>query len=138
MIKGRRTFGVVFPIFKGRQLRIHCSDSERSFSKKRISVIQMVQMAHREDPFGHDITPLNIEMIMLSLHSVFFLWQDNLTVGEMPEGRFILALVGMLSADHGSHSVSLLINSGVMALCDTLLSLTGCDVLNSAPVSSVV
>jgi len=35
------TFGVVFPILKGRQPRIHCSDSEWSFSKKGISVTRI-------------------------------------------------------------------------------------------------
>jgi len=35
------TFGVVFPILKGRQLCIHSSNSEWSFSKKRISVTRI-------------------------------------------------------------------------------------------------
>ena len=35
-VGGRRIFGVVFPILKGRQLGIYCSDSEWSFSKRRI------------------------------------------------------------------------------------------------------
>ena len=33
-VNGRHTFGVVFTILKGRQLRIHCNDSEWSFSTK--------------------------------------------------------------------------------------------------------
>jgi len=43
-------FRVAFPIFKGRQLRIHCGDSEWSFSKKRRSVIRitMIRMAQIE------------------------------------------------------------------------------------------
>ena len=41
MADGRRTFGVVFPILKGRQLRIHCSDDEWSFSTNRISVTRI-------------------------------------------------------------------------------------------------
>ena len=50
MANGRRTFGVVFPILKGRQLRIHCSDDERSSYTNRISVTQIttVQMAQIE------------------------------------------------------------------------------------------
>jgi len=46
-VEGRRTFAVVFRIPKGRQLGIHCSHNERSFSEKRISVtrITMAQMA---------------------------------------------------------------------------------------------
>jgi len=32
-VDGRRIFGVVFPILQGRQLRIHHSDSEWSFSQ---------------------------------------------------------------------------------------------------------
>jgi len=50
MVDCRRTFGVVFPIPKGRQLRIHCSDSEWSFSTNRISVtrITMARMAQIE------------------------------------------------------------------------------------------
>jgi len=50
MVDGRYTFGVVFPIRKGRQLRIHCRDSEWSFSTNPISVtpITMAQMAQLE------------------------------------------------------------------------------------------
>jgi len=50
----RRAFRVVFPILKGRQLRIHCSDSEWSFFTNRISVTrittaQMVQIGIKWD-----------------------------------------------------------------------------------------
>ena len=41
MVNGRRTFRVVFPILKGSQLHIYCSDSEWSFSTNRISVIRI-------------------------------------------------------------------------------------------------
>ena len=41
MVDGRRTFGVMFPILKGRQLCIHSSENEWSFSTKRISVTQI-------------------------------------------------------------------------------------------------
>jgi len=49
-INGRRTFRVMFPIPKGRQLHIRCSDSEWSYFTKRISVTQITttQMAHIE------------------------------------------------------------------------------------------
>jgi len=44
---GRRTFEVVFPLLKGRQLSIHCSDRAWSFYTKRIMVsrITAAQMA---------------------------------------------------------------------------------------------
>ena len=50
MVDGRRTFGVVFPILKGRQLRIHYSDNEWSFSTNPISVTRLttLQMAQIE------------------------------------------------------------------------------------------
>jgi len=46
-VKGRHTSGVVYPILKGRQLRIYCSDSEWFFLTKRLSVTQitMARMA---------------------------------------------------------------------------------------------
>ena len=50
----QRTFGVVFPILKGRQLHINHSDSEWSFSTNRISVTpittaQMTQIKIKRD-----------------------------------------------------------------------------------------
>ena len=39
VVEGRRTFGVVFPIFKGTKLRVHGSNSEWSFSTNQIPVI---------------------------------------------------------------------------------------------------
>ena len=49
-VNGRLTFGILFPIFKGSQLRIHCSDSEWYFSTKRTSVtrITTAQLAQIE------------------------------------------------------------------------------------------
>ena len=49
-LNGRRTFGVVFLILKGRQLCVHCSVSEWSFATKQISVtrITTAQMAQIE------------------------------------------------------------------------------------------
>jgi len=41
MVDCRRTFGAVFPILKGGQLHIHCSDSKWSFFTNRISVTQI-------------------------------------------------------------------------------------------------
>ena len=41
MVDCRRTFGVVFPILKGTQLRIQFSDSEWSFFTNRISVTRI-------------------------------------------------------------------------------------------------
>jgi len=40
-VDGRRSFGVVFPILKGRQLCIHCSDSEWSFPQNEYRVTQI-------------------------------------------------------------------------------------------------
>jgi len=40
-LDGRCTLGVVFPILKGRQLCIHCSDSEWSFATKQILVTRI-------------------------------------------------------------------------------------------------
>jgi len=37
-VDGRHTFGVMFPILKGKQPRMHCSDSEWPFSTNPISV----------------------------------------------------------------------------------------------------
>jgi len=54
-VDGRRTFGVVFPILKGRQLHIHCGDNDWSFSKNnrrlviRITTAQMVQIERKWD-----------------------------------------------------------------------------------------
>ena len=41
MVECRHTFGVVLSILQGRQLCIHHSDSEWSFSTKRISVTRI-------------------------------------------------------------------------------------------------
>ena len=40
-VDGRCTFRVVLPILEGRQLRIHCSDSELFFPTKQISVTRI-------------------------------------------------------------------------------------------------
>jgi len=47
MVDCRWSFGAVFPIIKGRQLRIHHRDSEWFFSTNRMSVtrITMAQLA---------------------------------------------------------------------------------------------
>jgi len=42
-VDDKRTFGVVFPILKRRQLLIHCSDSEWSFVTKQISVTRITR-----------------------------------------------------------------------------------------------
>jgi len=36
-VNGRRTFGIVFPIIKGRQLRIQCRDRECDFLQKQLA-----------------------------------------------------------------------------------------------------
>jgi len=40
-VDGRCTLGVVFPIHKGRQAHIHCSDSEWSFFTNLVSVTRI-------------------------------------------------------------------------------------------------
>jgi len=54
MVEGICVFGVVFPFLKRRQLHFNCSDSEWSFSNKRMSVtrITTAQMAQIEKEMG--------------------------------------------------------------------------------------
>lgn len=45
--------------------------------------------------------------------------------GQQPLDRFIITLIGMLTADHHSSEVSLLHNSSVLAITQTLLRIIG-------------
>ncbi|XP_071496413.1 E3 ubiquitin-protein ligase HERC2-like [Diadema antillarum] len=47
------------------------------------------------------------------------------TLGTLPQARFILAMLGLLTAEQPASGISLLLNSGVLALLQTLLRLAG-------------
>ena len=50
---------------------------------------------------------------------------SGLTLGVLPQARFILATLGMLTKEQLACGVSLLLNSGVLGLMQTVLRLTG-------------
>uniref|UniRef100_A0A3B3D0M2 E3 ubiquitin-protein ligase HERC2 n=1 Tax=Oryzias melastigma TaxID=30732 RepID=A0A3B3D0M2_ORYME len=45
------------------------------------------------------------------------------SLGTIPQARFLLAMIHMLSLKHGSNSLSLLLNSGILALTQSILRL---------------
>uniref|UniRef100_A0A3B3YFA5 HECT-type E3 ubiquitin transferase n=1 Tax=Poecilia mexicana TaxID=48701 RepID=A0A3B3YFA5_9TELE len=45
------------------------------------------------------------------------------SLGTIPQARFLLAMIHMLSLKHGSNSLSLLLNSGLLALTQSILKL---------------
>ncbi|AWP11407.1 putative E3 ubiquitin-protein ligase HERC2-like [Scophthalmus maximus] len=47
------------------------------------------------------------------------------SLGTIPQARFLLAMIHMLSLKHGSNSLSLLLNSGLLALTQSILRLIG-------------
>ncbi|XP_067368465.1 E3 ubiquitin-protein ligase HERC2 isoform X5 [Channa argus] len=47
------------------------------------------------------------------------------SLGTIPQARFLLAMIHMLSLKHGSNSLSLLLNSGILALTQCILRLIG-------------
>uniref|UniRef100_G3PKS4 MIB/HERC2 domain-containing protein n=1 Tax=Gasterosteus aculeatus TaxID=69293 RepID=G3PKS4_GASAC len=47
------------------------------------------------------------------------------SLGTIPQARFLLSMVHMLSLKHGSNSLSLLLNSGILALTQSILRLVG-------------
>lgn len=51
--------------------------------------------------------------------------QERLSLGALPQSRFILAMLGILVSEHQSSSLSLLINSGILGLTQTLMRLVG-------------
>ncbi|KAL3879973.1 hypothetical protein ACJMK2_032247, partial [Sinanodonta woodiana] len=55
------------------------------------------------------------------------MFQDKLSVGTLPQSRFLLAALGLLVAEHQANSLSLLLNSGVLALTQSILRLIGPD-----------
>ncbi|KAL5011340.1 hypothetical protein ScPMuIL_009891 [Solemya velum] len=53
--------------------------------------------------------------------------KERLSLGALPQSRFILSTIGILMSEHHSNSLSLLLNSGVMALTQSILRLAGPD-----------
>lgn len=47
------------------------------------------------------------------------------SLGTTPHARFLLAMLGMLTLQHGPHSLTLLLNAGTLALAQTALRLIG-------------
>lgn len=47
------------------------------------------------------------------------------SLGTIPQARFLLSMIHMLSLKHGSNSLSLLLNSGILALTQSVLRLVG-------------
>lgn len=47
------------------------------------------------------------------------------SLGTIPQARFLLAMIHMLSLKHGANSLSLLLNSGILALTQSILRLVG-------------
>uniref|UniRef100_A0A1A8PRE6 E3 ubiquitin-protein ligase HERC2 n=3 Tax=Nothobranchius rachovii TaxID=451742 RepID=A0A1A8PRE6_9TELE len=47
------------------------------------------------------------------------------SLGTIPQARFLLSMIHMLSLKHGSNSISLLLNSGLLALTQSILKLIG-------------
>nr|XP_057930113.1 E3 ubiquitin-protein ligase HERC2 isoform X6 [Doryrhamphus excisus] len=47
------------------------------------------------------------------------------SLGTIPQARFLLAMIHMLSLKHGANSLSLLLNSGMLALTQSILRLIG-------------
>lgn len=49
------------------------------------------------------------------------------SLGTIPQARFLLAMLHMLTLKHGANSLSLLLNSGILALTQSVLRLIGQD-----------
>lgn len=47
------------------------------------------------------------------------------SLGTTPQARFLLVMLSMLTLQHGAHNLSLLLNSGTLALAQTALRLIG-------------
>lgn len=47
------------------------------------------------------------------------------SLGTTPQARFLLVMLSMLTLQHGAHNLSLLLNSGTLALTQTALRLIG-------------
>ncbi|XP_052796353.1 E3 ubiquitin-protein ligase HERC2-like isoform X2 [Mya arenaria] len=53
--------------------------------------------------------------------------REKLNIGMLPQGRFILAHLGLLVSEHRGTSLSLLLNNGLLALSQSVLRLIGPD-----------
>ncbi len=53
------------------------------------------------------------------------------SLGTIPQARFLLAMLHMLTLKHGANSLSLLLNSGILALTQSALRLIGQDLLST-------
>ena len=51
--------------------------------------------------------------------------KESVSLGVLPVSRFLLAALGILSAEHQANSASLLMNSGLLALTQTALRIIG-------------
>lgn len=47
------------------------------------------------------------------------------SLGTIPQARFLLVMLNMLTLQHGANTLSLLLNSGMLALTQTMLRLIG-------------
>lgn len=52
-------------------------------------------------------------------------YRGGLSLGALPVARFLLAALGVLTADHRSGDVSVILNSGVVGLSQTIMRLAG-------------
>lgn len=52
-------------------------------------------------------------------------------MGTIPQARFLLTMLHMLTLKHGANSLSLLLNSGILALTQSVLRLIGQDLLST-------
>ncbi|XP_052829652.1 E3 ubiquitin-protein ligase HERC2 isoform X3 [Octopus bimaculoides] len=68
--------------------------------------------------------------------------QDNskecLSIGCLPQSRFLLACIGILMSQHQPNSLSMLLNSGLLGLSQSILRLTGRDPNGPIPDNSSV
>lgn len=62
---------------------------------------------------------------LLYMSLIICVVQERLSLGALPQSRFILAMLGILVSEHQSSSLSLLINSGILGLTQTLMRLVG-------------
>lgn len=52
------------------------------------------------------------------------------SLGTIPQARFLLVMLNMLTLQHGANTLSLLLNSGMLALTQTTLRLIGTVLLS--------
>ncbi|XP_063572584.1 putative HERC2-like protein 3 [Pongo abelii] len=52
------------------------------------------------------------------------------SLGTIPQARFLLVMLSMLTLQHGTNNVDLLLNSSTLALAQTALRLIGMEILS--------